>query len=67
MRGLVDFYSSRPDMAFVITGHADRVGSALHNLALSEERAKAMAEFLKDDVEAWLVAARRAIEDAPAR
>lgn len=54
IRGLVDFYGSHPDMALVITGHADRVGSAWHNLALSEERAQSMAFFLRDAVEDWL-------------
>ncbi len=54
IRGLVDFYGSHPQMGIVITGHADRVGSAWHNLALSEERAEAMAQFLTDDVDGWL-------------
>jgi len=54
IRGLVDFYGSHPDMAVAITGHADRVGSAWHNLALPDERAQSMAFFLRDAVEDWL-------------
>jgi hypothetical protein len=32
----------------------DSTGSAVHNLALSVERAQAVAAFLKDDVDDWL-------------
>jgi len=38
----------------LVSGHADRAGSADHNLALSIERAQAVAAFLQDDADDWL-------------
>lgn len=54
VRGLVHVYAEHPEMSVVVTGHADRVGSADYNLGLSNERAEAMAMFLRDDAEGWM-------------
>lgn len=54
VRGLVQVYEEHPSMSVVVTGHADRVGSADYNLGLSGERAEAMAKFLRDDVSGWM-------------
>ncbi len=54
VRGLVQVYAEHPDMSVVVTGHADRVGAADYNLGLSNERAEAMAMFLRDEAEGWM-------------
>lgn len=54
IRGLVDLYAAHPHMAAVVTGHTDRVGDPSYNLGLSDERARAIAHYLKDEVDAWL-------------
>lgn len=54
MRGLASFYAAHPGLAVLVTGHTDTVGLAPANLALSDERAAAVAAFLVDDVDAWL-------------
>ncbi len=53
-RGLVHVYGEHPGMSVVVTGHADRVGSSAYNLGLSNERAEAMAMFLRDDADGWM-------------
>ncbi len=52
IRGLVNLYSE--GMSVVVTGHTDRVGGASYNLGLSDERARAIAHYLRDEVDAWL-------------
>ncbi len=54
VRGLVHVYDEHSDMSVVVTGHADSVGSADYNLGLSDERAEAMAMFLRDDAQGWM-------------
>jgi hypothetical protein len=47
-------YDQHPGAEVLIVGHADRRGRADYNRALSEERARAILAFLRDDVDAWL-------------
>jgi outer membrane protein OmpA-like peptidoglycan-associated protein len=54
MRALVASYEEHPFGELLIVGHTDTVGRPAYNDALSLERAKAVAAFLKDDVQAWL-------------
>jgi hypothetical protein len=54
IRLLVRFYAEHPGSNVVISGHADTVGDAQHNLCLSDERAASMAAFLTDNVEPWM-------------
>jgi hypothetical protein len=54
IKELLLFYDQRPDLQFLVSGHTDRVGKPTYNRGLSEERALAIAAFLKDDVEEWL-------------
>lgn len=54
IRGLVNYYRAHPEMTLVVTGHTDTVGDAAYNVALSEERAKSVAHYLKDEVDPWL-------------
>lgn len=43
---LVDFLMNNPDVNIEISGHTDNVGSAEHNIELSNNRAKAVYDFL---------------------
>lgn len=54
IRGLKRLYDEHPGADVLIVGHADRRGRADYNRALSEERARAILAFLRDDVDAWL-------------
>jgi outer membrane protein OmpA-like peptidoglycan-associated protein len=51
---LKQLYEQHAAKTVLVSGHADRAGSADYNLALSVERAQAVAAFLKDDVDDWL-------------
>jgi outer membrane protein OmpA-like peptidoglycan-associated protein len=44
--GMVRFLNENPDMSCEIEGHADRTGPADYNLALSEDRAYVVFDFL---------------------
>ena len=44
--GIVKFLNENPDMSCEIEGHADRTGPADYNLALSEDRAYSVFDFL---------------------
>ncbi|HEX7939344.1 MAG TPA: peptidoglycan-binding protein, partial [Gemmatimonadaceae bacterium] len=54
IRGLKRFYDQHPKLAVLVSGHADRVGGADYNLTLSNERAQAIADFLRDRVDGWM-------------
>jgi outer membrane protein OmpA-like peptidoglycan-associated protein len=54
IRGLTTFYAAHEGLKVLVTGHTDTVGPDTANLALSNERAQAIAGFLTDDVDVWL-------------
>lgn len=47
IKNLADVFQKYPDSYILIEGHTDASGSAEHNMQLSEQRAKAVAEYLK--------------------
>ena len=47
---LVDFLKLNPTLKVEISGHTDNTGSVLYNLKLSENRAQAIADFLKKSI-----------------
>jgi hypothetical protein len=53
IRGVRRFYEQYPSSEALVVGHTDTDGDATFNKFLSLERAKAVASFLKDDVETW--------------
>jgi outer membrane protein OmpA-like peptidoglycan-associated protein len=54
IRKLIEVYDKHTGKTVLVSGHADRAGTATHNLALSVERAQAMAAFLQDQADDWL-------------
>ena len=54
MQGLVDYFLDHPGCKLLVVGHTDSKGDAAYNLALSEERAQSIADFLREDHGAWL-------------
>jgi len=54
IRRIKQIYDEHTAKTVLVSGHADRAGSASHNLDLSVERAQAVAAFLQDDVDDWL-------------
>lgn len=54
MREVKAFYAEHPGFSVLIVGHTDRTGSEEHNRKLSEERARAVAAFLTEDVDTWV-------------
>lgn len=54
VRRLNEIYQDHVGKTVLVSGHADRAGSADHNLALSVERAQAVAAFLQDDADDWV-------------
>lgn len=51
---LKQVYDQHTGKTVLVSGHADRAGADSHNLALSVERAKAVAAFLQDADSDWL-------------
>src|SRR5690349_21490032 len=54
IRGLKQFYDAYPDLKVLITGHTDTQGPAPYNMHLSLDRAKAVAAYLREDVDTWM-------------
>lgn len=54
IRQLKSIYDGHVGKTVLVSGHADRAGSAAHNLALSVDRAQAVAAFLQDDDDDWM-------------
>jgi outer membrane protein OmpA-like peptidoglycan-associated protein len=52
---ITSLYGANPETDMLIVGHADRAGTPAYNDPLSLERAEAMAAYLTDDVDAWMV------------
>ncbi len=50
---LVRFYNEHKNSNVLVNGHADKSGEASYDVGLSRERAKAVAAYLADDVNAW--------------
>jgi hypothetical protein len=53
VRRLKQIYDGNVGKTVLVSGHADRAGSAAHNLSLSIERAQAVAAFLQDATDDW--------------
>src|SRR6266404_9636211 len=54
IRVLKRLHDAHPGMRLLVTGHTDRAGGEAYNLTLSNERAAAIAAYLKDDVDVWM-------------
>jgi outer membrane protein OmpA-like peptidoglycan-associated protein len=54
IRELKKHYDAHPGASMLVVGHADHRGDSEPNRKLSEERARAVVAFLKDDVGAWM-------------
>src|SRR5262249_46267357 len=54
IRQLKSIYDEHIGKTVLVSGHADRAGSAAHNLALSVDRAQSVAAFLQDDDDDWM-------------
>jgi outer membrane protein OmpA-like peptidoglycan-associated protein len=52
-KAIADLMKKEPDRVWLIVGHTDSVGTAAHNMQLSDDRAQAVAAYLKDDADAW--------------
>jgi outer membrane protein OmpA-like peptidoglycan-associated protein len=46
LRELLEVFDARPELRFVLTGHADTTGTPEHNLDLSRRRAQAIANWV---------------------
>lgn len=47
IKNLADIFTKYPDSYILVEGHTDASGSPDHNMALSERRAKSVAEYLQ--------------------
>ncbi|MEZ0228526.1 MAG: carboxypeptidase regulatory-like domain-containing protein [Planctomycetota bacterium] len=54
MKVLKKLFAAHSNLGILVNGHTDRVGGPDANLKLSEERAKSIEAFLKDDADFWL-------------
>jgi outer membrane protein OmpA-like peptidoglycan-associated protein len=53
-RAVAAYMNENPDRAYLVVGHTDAVGTASHNLGLSDERAQSIVAYLKNDSAAWM-------------
>src|SRR5258705_10998055 len=54
IRELKRYYDEHPETEVLVVGHTDSTGDPGYNVKLSRERARAMASFLRDQVDDWL-------------
>lgn len=54
IRELKRYYDDHPGMEVLVVGHTDSTGDPGYNVKLSRERARAIASFLRDQVDDWL-------------
>ena len=66
IRRLKQLYDEHMAKTALVSGHTDRAGKTDHNLALSVERARAVAAFLQDDVDDWLPRYQAGKQKSPA-
>ena len=52
-KAIADLLKKEPERVLLIVGHTDSVGTAAHNMQLSDDRAQSVAAYLKDDADAW--------------
>lgn len=48
------FANKEPNRILLVVGHTDTTGTPSHNLSLSDERAKSIAAYLRNDTAAWM-------------
>ena len=53
-RGVTAFANAHTASALLVVGHTDAVGSDGHNLGLSDDRAKSVAAYLREEADAWM-------------
>jgi len=53
-KAIAAFANKEPNRLYLVVGHTDGVGTASHNLGLSDERAKSIVAYLKNDVGTWM-------------
>lgn len=54
IRRLRTLYDAQQSLAALVVGHTDATGADAYNHTLSEQRALAVAAYLRDDVDDWL-------------
>jgi outer membrane protein OmpA-like peptidoglycan-associated protein/phage protein D len=52
-RAIAQLLQKEPDRVLLIAGHTDSVGTAAHNMVLSDDRAQSVQAYLRDDADAW--------------
>jgi len=53
IRAVARMYAVHPDAELLVIGHTDTAGSSRYNEQVSLERARSVAAYLTDDVDAW--------------
>ncbi|MFW9842753.1 MAG: OmpA family protein [Candidatus Thorarchaeota archaeon] len=62
VRAVLEYVEKRDDKSILIAGHTDTMGSANHNLRLSEERARNFHAYLIGDRDGWAANSQRSFE-----